>query len=121
MSKKIWDFEGNGTDHITDVYNLLKKYKDGLNSQQDTLRASIDISITENSEALLTFRFGYTTIFEVITHYTGNLNLTVSYYMDKQKFSLNVSDLENKLDSITKSEKMGSVISYLIKVEKLRK
>jgi len=118
---KIWNFDGNGTDYITDVHKLLKKYRDGLNSQQDILRASIDISITRNSEALLTFKFGYTTIFEVITHYTGNLDLTVSYYMKKENFKLNVSELENKLDSITKSEEMGSVIAHLIKVEKLRK
>lgn len=120
MSKKIWDFEGNGTDYITDVYNLLKKYRDGLNSQQDTLRASIDIDITVNSEALLTFKFGYTTIFEVITHYSGNLDLTISYYMKKENFKLNVSELESKLDSVVKSKEMGSVIAYLIKLEKLK-
>jgi phosphoenolpyruvate carboxylase len=121
MSKKIWDFEGNGTDYITDVYKLLEKYKDGINNQQDTLIASIDISITRNSEALLTFKFGLVTIFEIITHYTGNLDLIVSYYNRKESFSININDLETKLDSVVKSKEMGTVIAYLIKLEKLRK
>lgn len=121
MSNKIWDFEGNDTDYITDVHKLLKKYRDGLNNQQDTLKATIDINITANSEALLTFKFGYVNIFEIVIHYTGSLDLIVSYYNKKENFSINTNDLENKLDSIVRSREMGTVIAYLIKLEKLRK
>lgn len=119
--KKIWDFEGNGTNYVGDVYDLLKKYRDGLNKQQDVLKATIDTRITADSEALLIFYIGYVTIFEVIVHYTGDVSLKVNYYNKQESLKLNIDNLEDKLDSIVSSEEMGSVVSYLIKIEKLRK
>jgi len=121
---KIWDFDGNGKDYVTDVSKLLFEYKDGLNKQQKELEANIDYSINSDGEAIIKLyvsgsNIRHRDIFIVEVKFNGLFDLTIHYYdLVKEEKSLTLKDLECVLDDVVKSEKMGLLIAHLIKIAK---
>jgi hypothetical protein len=118
---KIWNFEGNGTNYISDVYKILQEYKSGLESQC-ILSVNIEVSMTKRSNARYRFLVGRynTPIFDLVVKHSGDIDMEISYYMKKNKTSTSVEKLESVLDGIINSEQMGSLIGYLIKLEQIK-
>ncbi len=119
---KLDSYKGNDK-----VIELLKEYSKSLKeSSNNALGVSLDMN-------LMSSRIHYTfsvlginkhfsvKIFDIeLVDLTGLVNLTVSYFDSKKSFYLTINELEEKIDSIISSEKMGKYIRYLIDLD-LRK
>lgn len=116
---KIWNFEGNGENYISDVSKILKKYSDGFNESQKALTARIDARVNDKSEAV--FSLNLDNGFNLITctvKFDGYVKLEINYYRDKIKETLKIGEIETLLDEVIKSDKMASLISHLIYIKK---
>ena len=115
---KIWNFEGNGNNYISEVYEILKKYSDGLNTSQSVLISNIDVIINDNSEAVYLMRLdnGYS-LMSCLVKFDGTVNLEINYYKEKGNYILKIGEIEPFLDEVIKSNKMGSLLSFLMRVK----
>lgn len=120
--KKVWSFDTDETNYVSEVNTLFKKYQEGLNKSQDFLKARLDWSIDEMANAILTLSVSSQSIpqrdiFTANIRCDGLVDLAVHYYTtNKFHRSLTIKQLEQLLDEVVKSKEMGSVISYFIKV-----
>ena len=61
-------------------------------------------------------------IFEIsLLDMNGNLSLTVFYFKDSETFYIKDNELENKIDEIISSDKMGDFMGYLILINSKQK
>ncbi len=61
-------------------------------------------------------------IFEIcLLDMNGNLSLTVFYFKDSETFYIKNNELENKIDEIISSDKMGVFMGYLILINSKQK
>lgn len=117
---KIWNIDGIDKNYITDVNKILKEYATGLNSSQKTLNADIDVSMTYGTQVIFKLYIKNNInvdLFTVILDFDGRVNLSINYYNEVEKHNLiSIDDMEKILDTTIKSEKMGYVILYLMRI-----
>lgn len=117
---KIWNIDGINKDYITDVNKILKEYATGLNSSQKTLNADIDVSMTYGPQVIFKLYIKNNInvdLFTVIVNFDGRVDLLINYYNEVERHdSISIDDMEKILDTTIKSEKMGYVILYLIRI-----
>lgn len=124
MKEKLWQFDDTLID-IKGVKELLSKYSEGLNKQQDTIKASIDVSMNYDSEAEMKLFITDTNlsmrsdIFKVTFKISGKLYLETFFYSESIITpNLSIEELETLLDERVKDERIGNVIGYYISVIK---
>lgn len=117
---KVWNIDGINKDYITDVNKILKEYATGLNSSQKTLNADIDVSMTYGPQVIFKLYIKNNInvdLFTVIVNFDGRVDLLINYYNEVERHdSISIDDMEKILDTTIKSEKMGYVILYLIRI-----
>lgn len=118
--EKVWNIDGINKDYITDVNKILKEYATGLNSSQKTLNADIDVSMTYGPQVIFKLYIKNNInvdLFTVIVNFDGRVDLLINYYNEVERHdSISIDDMEKILDTTIKSEKMGYVILYLIRI-----
>jgi hypothetical protein len=51
----------------------------------------------------------------------SNISLTIFYFKDTETFYIKDDELENKIDEVISSDKMGDFIGYLISINSKQK
>lgn len=130
--EKIWNFVDD-ISHNDDVSKLLAQYATSLNKQQSSIEAIVDIGIDYSGQAVFKLYVGYiqsngtgyspksSDIFTIKVKFNGNVELTIHYYDRNETSEISFDKLETTLDSVIKSEEMGSLINYIIRISKLIK
>ena len=117
---KIWDFEGNGVDNLTPLKELMTEYRDGLNSQQEHLKASFKFGADlERVVPFVDFFIDQHQIFRIESQQHG-YEITYSIVSSHKKISISngIKGLEKYLDALISSNEMGNKISHLTRVKK---
>ena len=118
---KIWQFEDNGID-MKEIYNLMMKYSRGLNSQQHSIRSSVDVNVNYNADAEFTLKIDCKSnekisIFKATTGLDGSIYLDTYFNTGQERITgLTMTTLEELLDERVKDNRIGAIISYYISV-----
>jgi hypothetical protein len=117
---KVWNFEGNGVDNLTPLKELISEYRDGLNSQQEHLKASFKFGADlERVVPFVDFFIDQHQIFRVESQEYG---YEIAYNIVTQHKRICITNgikgLEKYLDALISSDEMGNKISHLTRVKK---
>lgn len=117
---KIWQFEDNGID-MKEIYKLMMKYSRGLNSQQSSIRASVDVNVNYNADAEFTLKIDCKSneidIFKATTCLDGSIYLDTYFTTGQERVTgLTMTTLEELLNERIKDNRIGAIIAYYISV-----
>jgi len=109
-----------------DIIKLLNEYSSSLSLDSGVLSGLIETRIIDN-KIIYDFKIKYgenlsSKIFEIcVLDMVSNISLTIFYFKDTETFYIKDDELENKIDEIISSDKMGDFIGYLILINSKQK
>lgn len=118
---KTWKIDKNDTNDR--VIEILKKYTTSLSDASDSiLKGSIETELNNNKIYYYFYINGKINRYKLFSIGLIDLNyiisFTVNYFNSETTDTINVDDLEEKIDNIIQGEKIGSLLNYLIEIEK---
>lgn len=118
---KTWKIEKNDTNDK--VIEILKKYTTSLSDASDgILKGSIETELNNNKIYYYFYINGKINRYKLFSIGLIDLNyiisFTVNYFNSETTDTINIDDLEEKIDNIIQGEKIGSLLNYLIEIEK---
>ncbi len=119
-------FKLNVDTEKVDIIKLLNEYSSSLSLDSGVLSGLIETRIIDN-KIIYDFKIKYgenlsSKIFEIcVLDMVGNISLTIFYFKDTETFYIKDDELENKIDEIISSDKMGDFMGYLILINSKQK
>jgi hypothetical protein len=120
-------FKLNVDSEKVDIIKLLNEYSSSLSLDSgDVLSGLIETRIIDN-KIIYDFKIKYvdnlsSKIFEIcVLDMVSNISLTIFYFKDTETFYIKDDELENKIDEIISSDKMGDFMGYLILINSKQK
>jgi hypothetical protein len=119
-------FKLNVDTEKVDIIKLLNEYSSSLSLDSGVLSGLIETRIIDN-KIIYDFKIKYgenlsSKIFEIcVLDMVSNISLTIFYFKDTETFYIKDDELENKIDEIISSDKMGDFIGYLILINSKQK
>ena len=119
-------FKLNVDTEKVDIIKLLNEYSSSLSLDSGVLSGLIETRIIDN-KIIYDFKIKYrenlsSKIFEIcVLDMVSNISLTIFYFKDTETFYIKDDELENKIDEIISSDKMGDFMGYLILINSKQK
>jgi len=119
-------FKLNVDTEKVDIIKLLNEYSSSLSLDSGVLSGLIETRIIDN-KIIYDFKIKYgenlsSKIFEIcVLDMVSNISLTIFYFKDTETFYIKDEELENKIDEIISSDKMGDFMGYLILINSKQK
>jgi hypothetical protein len=120
-------FKLNVDTEKVDIIKLLNEYSSSLSLDSGgVLNGLIETRIIDN-KIIYDFKIKYgdsfsCKIFEIcILDMVSNISLTIFYFKDTETFYIKDDELENKIDEIISSDKIGDFMGYLILINSKQK
>lgn len=118
-------FQLNKDTKTTYIADLLNNYSSLLSSDnREVLNGLVECKI-ENNKIIYNFKIEYGRmsvfkIFKIIDmDMGGNISFTIFYLDSTETHYMNINELENKIDEVISSKKMGDLIKYLLRINLL--
>lgn len=118
MTRKIWSID---TSHnpIQEVSELLAKYRDGLNSQQDVVKARFLFNLDENNGTTkASFYIESSLIFLIVMNWDKNFIFN-NHISGNTSLLKDLDHLEKALDSFVTSDESGRMLFHLIRCKEI--
>ena len=120
-------FKIKNLDTKFDIGKLLTNYSKSLSEDTNGVLSGVINNRISEGKIIYDYEIKYERnlsckIFEIsLLDMNGNLSLTVFYFKDSETFYIKDNELENKIDEIISSDKMGDFMGYLILINSKQK
>ena len=120
-------FKIKNLDDKLDIGKLLYNYSKSLSEDTNNVLTGLTENIISDNKITYDYKIKYgenllCKIFEIcILDMNGNISLSVFYLKDSETFYIKDGELENKIDEIISSDKMGDFMGYLILINSKQK
>lgn len=110
-----------------DIGKLLINYSKSLSEDTNNVLSGLTENRISDGKIIYDYKIKYGEnllfkIFEIcLLDMNGNVSLSVFYFKDSETFYIKDDELENKIDGIISSDKMGDFMGYLILINSKQK